>query len=56
LDTILAQKDDLKKEYIVVFTNRSFIKAKQNYTTTKLECLADLWAIKYFHYYFGLDL
>ncbi|CAG8546250.1 28133_t:CDS:2 [Dentiscutata erythropus] len=55
LGAVLAQKDDLGKEYVVAYASRALIKTEKNYNTTELECLAMLWVVKYFCHYFGLD-
>ena len=55
IGTVLAQKDDKKKEYAVVYASRSLTKAKRNYAATELECLAVVWAVEHFHQYLGTN-
>ncbi|CAG8659220.1 18137_t:CDS:2 [Dentiscutata erythropus] len=52
---MLAQKDDLGKEYMVAYASCAFTKPEKNYSTTNLKCLAVLYAIEYFCHYFGLN-
>ena len=47
LGTILAQQQD-GKEHII---SRTLRKSEQNYSTTKMECLAVMWGIKNFRNY-----
>jgi hypothetical protein len=51
LGAILSQKDEQNKERVIAYTSRSLNKHERNYSITELECLAVVWAIKYFHHY-----
>jgi len=51
LGAVLSQHDDKGKEIVVAYTSRSTQGAEQNYDATKLECLAAVWAVKYFRHY-----
>ncbi|CAG8813528.1 1748_t:CDS:2, partial [Gigaspora rosea] len=42
----LAQIDKNKREHVIVYASRSFLKAKQNYSATELKCLAVLRTTK----------
>ena len=48
LSVILMQEDNDKEEHVICYTSRGLYPHKENYTTTKLECLAMYWAIKHF--------
>ena len=51
LGAVLSQKLDTGLEYVVAYASRSMNKAEQNYGITDQECLAVVWAVRYFHHY-----
>jgi hypothetical protein len=50
LGVVLAQKDDNQK-HIIAYVSRTLNPTEKNYAITELECLAIIWAIKYFKHY-----
>ena len=55
IGAILAQKDDNNAEYVIEYASKSLKSFEMNFGITEKECLAVVWAIKYFHYYlFGV--
>ena len=51
LGAILTQDDEQGHERVICYASRGTRGAEQNYESTKLECLAVVWAIKWFRYY-----
>src|SRR5260363_377580 len=49
----LSQLTDDKKEHPITYPNKSLKKKEVNYRATELKCAAIVWAIEYFHKYFG---
>lgn len=54
LGCILTQLDEDGKEHPIMFASRGLRSGESNYASTKLECLAVVWAVKMFRpYLFG---
>jgi hypothetical protein len=54
LGAVLSQIREDGKEHVVAYASRSLNKAECNYPITDQECLAIVWAIKYYQHYLGL--
>jgi ribonuclease HI len=51
LGVVLSQKDNGQKEYPIVYLSRTLSPAEKNYSSTEMECLAIIWALKKLHPY-----
>lgn len=51
LGVVLSQKDADAKEHPIVYLSRTLSPAEKNYSSTEMECLAIIWALKKLHPY-----
>ncbi len=51
LGVVLSQNDDEQREHPILYLSRTLTPAEQNYTSTEMECLAIIWALKKLHPY-----
>src|SRR5271155_2956486 len=54
LGAVLSQLDDEGHEHIIVYASHSLVGAEYNYAAIEIECLASIWAMKYFRPYIYL--
>ena len=52
---MLSQLDDQGRERVIAYASRSMNKAEHNYPITDQECLAIVWAVKYFSHFLELQ-
>ena len=55
LGAVLTQLGDDNKEHVISYASRSLNSAETNYPITDQECLAVVWAIKYYQHYLELQ-
>lgn len=55
IGAVLSQIGNEGKEHVVAYASRSMNKAEINYPITDQECLAIVWAIRYFQHYLELQ-
>ncbi len=55
LGTILSQKDEYEREYVIEYASKSLNNAESNYSAQELECLVVYWAVEHFYPYIGYN-
>ena len=50
-EAILSQKDEQNRKRVIAYASRSMRPPERKYSVTEQECLAVIWAVKYYHHY-----